>query len=100
MIVGPYIYIFSTRLVLNCVTTRLILTAGASSAEPAAAAGHVIQAFGNLVAGACYSSCSSRGFLNCRARPKSAPPAVVDCRFNGGLSIRTIRPALRTGSSM
>ena len=39
------------RLVLNCATTRLILTAGESNAEPAAAAGHVIQAFGNLVAG-------------------------------------------------
>jgi flagellar biosynthesis protein FlhA len=40
------------RLVLNCATTRLILTAGDRSMEdPTAAAGHVIQVFGNLVAG-------------------------------------------------
>jgi flagellar biosynthesis protein FlhA len=39
------------RLVLNCATTRLILTAGERSGEATAAAGHVIEAFGNLVAG-------------------------------------------------
>ena len=39
------------RLVLNCATTRLILTAGEAEGEPAAAAGHVIEAFGNFVAG-------------------------------------------------
>lgn len=38
------------RLVLNCATTRLILTAGDSSGEATAAAGHVIQAFGDFVA--------------------------------------------------
>ena len=38
------------RLVLNCATTRLILTAG-DRPDTAAAAGHVIQAFGNFVAG-------------------------------------------------
>jgi flagellar biosynthesis protein FlhA len=40
------------RLVLNIASTRLILTADASSpAEAATAAGHVIQAFGEFVAG-------------------------------------------------
>ena len=39
------------RLVLNCATTRLILTAGDRPGDATAAAGHVIQAFGNLVAG-------------------------------------------------
>ncbi|NLX05728.1 MAG: flagellar biosynthesis protein FlhA [Phycisphaerae bacterium] len=42
------------RLVLNTASTRLILTAGersGSAAEATAAAGHVIQAFGNFVAG-------------------------------------------------
>ena len=39
------------RLVLNCATTRLILTAGERSGDATAAAGHVIQAFGNFVAG-------------------------------------------------
>ena len=38
------------RLVLNCATTRLILTAG-DRPEATAAAGYVIQAFGNFVAG-------------------------------------------------
>ena len=38
------------RLVLNCATTRLILTAG-ESPDATAAAGHVILAFGNFVAG-------------------------------------------------
>ncbi|MCW5767524.1 MAG: flagellar biosynthesis protein FlhA [Phycisphaeraceae bacterium] len=41
-----------TRLVLNIASTRLILTADASSpAEAALVAGHVIRAFGNFVAG-------------------------------------------------
>jgi len=39
------------RLVLNCATTRLILTAGEKQGDATAAAGHVIQAFGNFVAG-------------------------------------------------
>lgn len=39
------------RLVLNCATTRLILTGGDNPAEATAAAGHVIQAFGNFVTG-------------------------------------------------
>jgi len=39
------------RLVLNCATTRLILTAPERQGEATAAAGHVIQAFGNFVAG-------------------------------------------------
>ncbi len=41
------------RLVLNCATTRLILTAGDRSADggATAAAGQVIEAFGNFVAG-------------------------------------------------
>ncbi|MBL0922470.1 MAG: FHIPEP family type III secretion protein, partial [Phycisphaerales bacterium] len=40
------------RLTLNIATTRLILSADASSAEQAAGvAGHVVQAFGNFVAG-------------------------------------------------
>ncbi|MCK4627807.1 MAG: flagellar biosynthesis protein FlhA [Sedimentisphaerales bacterium] len=39
------------RLVLNCATTRLILTAGDRQGDVTAAAGHVIQAFGNFVAG-------------------------------------------------
>jgi len=38
------------RLVLNCATTRLILTAG-DAPEPAIAAGRVIQVFGDMVAG-------------------------------------------------
>ncbi|MBN1764423.1 MAG: flagellar biosynthesis protein FlhA [Sedimentisphaerales bacterium] len=38
------------RLVLNCATTRLILTAGDRTGDTAAA-GHVIEAFGNFVAG-------------------------------------------------
>ena len=38
------------RLVLNCATTRLILTAGERGGD-AAAAGRVIEAFGNFVAG-------------------------------------------------
>ncbi|MCK5272313.1 MAG: FHIPEP family type III secretion protein, partial [Sedimentisphaerales bacterium] len=39
------------RLVLNCATTRLILTAGDRQGDVTAAAGQVIQAFGNFVAG-------------------------------------------------
>jgi len=39
------------RLVLNCATTRLILTAGEKGGDPLAAAGYVIKAFGNFVAG-------------------------------------------------
>ncbi|MFA5865102.1 MAG: flagellar biosynthesis protein FlhA [Phycisphaerae bacterium] len=42
------------RLVLNTASTRLILTAGGPGTDPAqatAAAGHVIEAFGNFVAG-------------------------------------------------
>ena len=39
------------RLVLNCATTRLILTAGEPGREGTAAAGYVIQGFGNFVAG-------------------------------------------------
>ncbi len=39
------------RLVLNCATTRLILTAGERGGVETAAAGHVIEAFGNFVAG-------------------------------------------------
>ncbi len=39
------------RLVLNCATTRLILTAGERPGEATAAAGKVIQAFGSFVAG-------------------------------------------------
>jgi len=39
------------RLVLNCATTRLILTAGDRPGDATAAAGKVIQAFGNFVAG-------------------------------------------------
>ena len=39
------------RLVLNCATTRLILTAAARPGLETAAAGRVIQGFGNFVAG-------------------------------------------------
>ena len=39
------------RLVLNCATTRLILTAAAHPGTGSAAAGRVIQAFGDFVAG-------------------------------------------------
>jgi flagellar biosynthesis protein FlhA len=39
------------RLVLNCATTRLILTAAATPGDQGAAAGRVIQAFGDFVAG-------------------------------------------------
>ncbi|KPK76573.1 MAG: flagellar biosynthesis protein FlhA, partial [Phycisphaerae bacterium SM23_30] len=39
------------RLVLNCATTRLILTAGEQGAGATSAAGHVIEAFGDFVAG-------------------------------------------------
>ncbi len=40
------------RLVLNCATTRLILTAGERGLDQAhLAAGHVIEVFGNMVAG-------------------------------------------------
>ena len=39
------------RLVLNCATTRLILTAGEQGANPEMAAGQVVEAFGNFVAG-------------------------------------------------
>ena len=39
------------RLVLNCATTRLILTAGENPNDAANAAGHVVQAFGDFVAG-------------------------------------------------
>jgi len=39
------------RLVLNCATTRLILTAGEHGSNAISAAGHVIEAFGNFVAG-------------------------------------------------
>jgi len=39
------------RLVLNCATTRLILTAGESRGQEAVAAGRVILAFGEFVAG-------------------------------------------------
>ncbi len=39
------------RLVLNCATTRKILTAGESSGDATVAAGHVIKAFSEFVAG-------------------------------------------------
>ncbi len=39
------------RLVLNCATTRLILQAPETPGDATAAAGHVIQAFGNFVTG-------------------------------------------------
>lgn len=39
------------RLVLNCATTRLILTAGDRGGDPLLAAGHIIKAFGDFVAG-------------------------------------------------
>ena len=39
------------RLVLNCATTRLILTGGDNINEASSAAGEVIEAFGNFVAG-------------------------------------------------
>ncbi len=39
------------RLVLNCATTRLILTAGERGGDPMIAAGQVVYTFGNFVAG-------------------------------------------------